>query len=68
MRPDSEHRAGDRDRTRASARARRRTRARAVGLLAAALVGGLLVTGCGGGSDGSSADHGKARRAGPLPA
>ncbi|MFB7994117.1 von Willebrand factor type A domain-containing protein [Streptomyces sp. NPDC056002] len=72
MRPDSEHRTGDRDGTRASARARRRTRARtrarAAGLLAAALVGGLLVTGCGGGSDGSSADHGKARRAGPLPA
>ncbi|MFC9612591.1 von Willebrand factor type A domain-containing protein [Streptomyces sp. NPDC056938] len=70
MRPDSEHRAGDRDRTRASALVRRRPRARtrAVGLLAAALVGGLLVTGCGGGSDGSSADHGKARRAGPLPA
>ncbi|MGW6139716.1 YfbK domain-containing protein [Streptomyces sp. NPDC055144] len=72
MRPDSEHRAGDRDRTRASARARRRprarTRARAVGLLAAALVGGLLVTGCGGGSDGSSAHGGKAQGTGPLPA
>ncbi|MER7205205.1 hypothetical protein ABT363_47380, partial [Streptomyces sp. NPDC000188] len=73
MRPDSEHRAEDRDRTRASARARRRPwtrgrgRARAAGLVAAALVGGLLVTGCGGGSDGSSAERGKAQRTGPLP-
>ncbi|WSW30568.1 VWA domain-containing protein [Streptomyces sp. NBC_01003] len=37
-------------------------------MVAAALVGGLLVTGCGGGSDGSSAERGKAQRTGPLPA
>lgn len=77
MRPDSEHRAGDRDRTRAPARARRRprarTRARAAGLLAAALVGGLLVTGCAawerrllvGRQQGAA--HGPAARARPGP-